>query len=109
WYREYLNDVDGGQVRIRALIAAASELRRQLSATDAAVLRAVAEQITALLSQAEMLELLRTATYKSSRGKRQFDQLARDGAKPCLTAVLNCIGNVEAMWSLAAATAEHGW
>jgi DNA mismatch repair ATPase MutS len=109
WYREYLNDVESGQVRVRALITAASELSRQLSATDAAVLRAVAEQITTLLSQAEMLDLLRAATYKSSRGKRQFDQLARDGAKHSLTAVLNCIGKVEAMWSLAAATAEHGW
>jgi DNA mismatch repair protein MutS len=38
-----------------------------------------------------------------------FDGVARDTGRPVLTAILDAIGVVDAMWSLAAATAERGW
>jgi DNA mismatch repair protein MutS len=110
WYPEYLQDVADGQMRIRALLTAASDLGQRLSATDAALLRTLAEQIKALLAKAEVLELVRlAASQNAAAAKRDFDQLARDLAKPALTALLACMGRVEGMWSLADATLEQCW
>jgi DNA mismatch repair ATPase MutS len=38
-----------------------------------------------------------------------FDQQAREPARPNLTRIVECFGQVEALWSVGVATAEHGW
>jgi DNA mismatch repair ATPase MutS len=53
--------------------------------------------------------MVHLATGRSTSARLAFDQLARDSAKPLLSAILETLGTVEAMWSLGAATAEHGW
>ena len=109
WYRQYLQDVADGQTRIRGLLAAANDLCRRLSATDAAVLQTVGEHIASLLAKPDVQDLLRLTSQNSDGAKRDFDQLARDRAKPTLLGLLASLGRVEAMWSLAAATLEHRW
>jgi DNA mismatch repair ATPase MutS len=109
WYRPYLQDVVNGQGRVRRMLAAATDLQRELSSTNAVVLKAIEAQIAALMATPETHELLRLATRVSAFGKREFDQLARDRGKALLTDLLGCLGTVEAMWSLSVATVEHGW
>jgi DNA mismatch repair protein MutS len=109
WYRQYLDDVSHGHMCVRALIAASGELSHQLLSTDSTVLHSAATQLTSLLSMETMRKLRAAASDVSSSGKRRFDQIARDTAKPTLSAILRRLGDVEAMWSLAAATVEHGW
>jgi DNA mismatch repair ATPase MutS len=109
WYRQYLQDVASGQARVHSLLAAAGELGRRLSAADAAVLQDLGARIAALLSRPAALELTRLATSSTSAARLAFDQLARDGAKPLLSDVVECLGTLEAMWSLAVATVEHAW
>ena len=109
WYRQYLDDVGHGRICVRGLITASGELSEQLRSADSTVLHSAADQLTALLALETMKNLRAAASDVSSRGKRRFDQLARDRAKPALLAILRELGDVEAMWSLAAATVEHGW
>jgi DNA mismatch repair protein MutS len=109
WYRRYLGDVGKGQVRVVTLLRAATELRQQLSIADAAVLQDIGAVIASQLDSLDAQELLRLGTRQSTAARLAFDYLARGRAKPLLTAVLDCVGTVEAMWSLAVATVEHGW
>ena len=55
------------------------------------------------------LRTRRNWARQSTSAQLAFDQLARGCAKPMLTAVLDCVGTVEAMWSLAVSTVDHGW
>jgi DNA mismatch repair ATPase MutS len=109
WRGAYLSDVRGGQARVVALLKAAEDLRGRLSGSDAAVLHDVGSQLAAVLGTPEVRELIRLANRRSGSARLVFDQLARQRAKPLLTAVIESIGTVEAMWSMAVATAEHGW
>jgi DNA mismatch repair protein MutS len=109
WYRQYLRDVAHGQVRVAGLLAAAADLQGRLLATDSPVLRRLGEELATLLDAPEMRELLGLTTRHSSPSLREFDQLARDRARHVLLAVSRCIGRVEALWSVGAATREHGW
>jgi len=109
WRGAYLSDVREGQTRVVALLKAAADLQCRLSTTEAAVLHEVARQLAAVLDTPEVRELIRLASRRSGSARLAFDQLARQRAKPLLTGVLESVGTVEAMWSLAIATTEHGW
>jgi DNA mismatch repair ATPase MutS len=109
WHRDYLRDVALGQLRIRGLLLAAAELQRLLTATDSAVLVALAGQISNLLDTSQARDLLRLSSKESSRDRRAFDQLARDRGKAVISGFIECLGKVESLWSVAAATLEHGW
>ena len=108
WRGQYLSDVASGKIRVGKLMRAAAELRTLLCAADATVLQDVGRTIGALLELPEIRRLERLGRRHGS-ARLAFDQLARDQAKEHLIEVLNCVGLVEAMWSLAVATVEHGW
>jgi len=109
WYRDYLRDVADGQQRIQNLLTHAAVLQGCLEETDSAVLRKIANQLSSLLDKSEARTLLSLSATESSAARRHFDQLARDQAKPVISNVLECLGEVEALWSIAAATTEHEW
>lgn len=107
WYREYLQDVAVGLVRTRALLAAAADLQVRLAVADATILQGVSERIAALLENATLLELRELVSRQSASSS--FDQLARGAAKSLLLDLLRIVGQLEALWSVGAATLEHGW
>jgi DNA mismatch repair protein MutS len=109
WYRQYREDVAHGQTRITALLAAARELHNRLALADVPLLQDLSAQIAALIETPDIRELFALATRPSSAAMRAFDQLARGRAKPLLIDLLRVIGQIEALWSLGAATREHGW
>src|SRR5262249_6414737 len=80
-----------------------------LTATDSAVLVLLARQISNLLDTSHARDLLRLSSKESSRDKRAFDQLARDRGKTVISGLVECLGKVESLWSVATATLEHGW
>ncbi len=109
WHGAYLRDVGDGQACVLALLTAAAELRMRLCAADAPALRNVGGAVAAALDTPSARELVRRGRLRSGAARLAFDQLARDRARPVLTGLLDCVGSVEAMWSLGVATAEHGW
>jgi DNA mismatch repair protein MutS len=109
WHRDYLRDVALGQLRIRGLLVAAAELRQLLTTTDSAVLATLARQISNLLDTSLARDLLRLSSKESSRDRRAFDQVARDRGKAVISSLIECLGKVESLWSVATATLEHGW
>lgn len=109
WYRDYLRDVGYGQQRVRNLLAAAAELQDSLNATGSDLLKQIADQISSLLETSEARDLRRLSNSKSSASTRDFDQLARYQGKTVISSLLDCTGEVEALWSIATATIEHGW
>jgi DNA mismatch repair protein MutS len=108
WRGGYLREITSSQARVLALLRASDDLRSQCGESDAAMLRQLGSDITAVLESPDVRELGRLAT-RSGRARIAFDHLARDGAKPQLIRLLEGVGTAEAMWSLAVATAEHGW
>ncbi len=109
WYRQYLQEVGGGQTRVLSLLRAAAELRTHLSASNADALQEMATRISSSLATPEAQDLLRLGRHQSAAGLVAFDQLARGAGKRLLTAVVDLVGTLEAMWSLAVATVEHRW
>jgi DNA mismatch repair ATPase MutS len=109
WHRDYLRDVGLGQLRIRGLLVAAGQLQLLLAATDSALLRAIGGQISVLLDTSHARDLLRLSSKERSPARRAFDQLARDRARTVISALVECMGKVEGLWSMASATVEHGW
>lgn len=109
WFRQYLGDVVKGQGHVAAAVRGATELSQHLASADSDALQAIGATLASLLGQPDALALAHLATQQSVSARLAFDQLARDRAKPLLTEILECMGTVEAMWSLGMATAEHGW
>jgi len=109
WYRQYLQDVEHAQVSVTALLEAAADLRSRFAVADTAILAELGEEIAALLATPETRELHGLASRRSLAGRRAFDQLARETARPFLVSLLHCVGRVEAFWSVGVATVEHGW
>jgi DNA mismatch repair protein MutS len=109
WHRDYLRDVELGQLRIRGLLVAAAELQQLLATTDSPVLATLAHQISSLLDTSHARNLLRLSSKESSGDRRAFDQMARDRGKAVLSGLIECLGKVESLWSVATATLEHGW
>jgi DNA mismatch repair protein MutS len=109
WYRHYLKDARRGREDVVALLDAAAELGRHLSSAGVRTLRQIGETIARLFDLRETQELLSLGRKLSTRSLLAFDQLARGPANAGLKELLEQLGAVEAMWSLAAATLEHGW
>jgi DNA mismatch repair protein MutS len=109
WYRQYAQDVALGQARVTGLLTAAADLSSRLSLADAPILQDLGEEIAGLIEKPDVRELLGLASRQSSAAMRAFDQLARERAKALLLDLLRCVGCVEALWSVGAATREHGW
>ena len=101
--------IDDGRARVLAALAAAATLRDWLAATDAELLQGVADMLTAALASPQVSEVNALANRRSASARMAFDGVARDTGRPVLAAILDAIGVVDAMWSLAAATAERGW
>jgi DNA mismatch repair ATPase MutS len=54
-------------------------------------------------------ELRRLASQRASESIFYFDQVARERAKSGVAHVLQCVGRLEALWSVGVATSEQGW
>ena len=109
WFKEYLRAVEDGQMRVLAALGAAATLRDRLASADAELLRRVADTLTLALASPRVGELRALAHGRRASARMAFDGVARDSGRPVLTAILDAAGSVDAMWSLAAATAERGW
>jgi len=109
WFKEYLGAIDDGRRRVLAALTGAATLRDRLAVADAGPLRAVAQALTTALASPQAGEL-RTLAHGSRVSTRMaFDGVARDTGRLVLGAILDAVGHVDAMWSLAAATAERRW
>ncbi len=109
WYRQYLREVADGQRRVLALLHAAAELRAQLSGSNAVALQQIAMRIASWLTKPETRSLLQLGSRQSASALVAFDRLARGSGKPVLADIIDLTGELEAMWSLGVATAEHRW
>jgi DNA mismatch repair ATPase MutS len=109
WYRQYLDDVENGQARVGGTLRAADDLRRRLEDSAAGELRAIGVALATELAHAHVQELLALSRGRSRSARLAFDQRARGEAAPRLRAILDAVGRLEAMWSLAGTTAERGW
>ncbi len=109
WRRDYLADVARAQVRVAGLLGAAENLADRLRATDSTRLCAIGGELADLLATPELRELRALASRRSITARLTFDQLTRDRAVGLMGNLVARVGQVEAMWSLAVTTAEHGW
>ena len=109
WFKEYLRAIGDGRTGVLAALTAATTLRDRLAATDAELLLGVADTLASALASPQVGELRALAHGRSVSARMAFDGVARDTGRPMLTAILDAIGVVDAMWSLAAVTAERGW
>jgi DNA mismatch repair protein MutS len=108
WYREYKREVEHGRAVVSSLLDAAAGLRELLARTDAAILAELADDIGEVMDT-EMISGLRRLASQTGSSILRFDQLAREDTRSGLTRLLQCVGRLEAVWSLGVATAEHGW
>lgn len=109
WYRQYLQAVERGHTAVTSLVDSAAELRGRLAQTDAAILQALGDEIGTLLDAAATQELRGVLSKRASSAIFRFDQLARENARSSLARLLQCVGRLEALWSVGVATSEHGW
>jgi DNA mismatch repair ATPase MutS len=109
WYRHYLEDARNGRHDVVAFLGAAADLGRQLSSSRTRTLRQTGDEIVRRFDLRETQELLSLGRQRSTRSLLVFDQLARGTANMLLQELLERVGTVEAMWSMALATVEHGW
>ena len=109
WHRQYRQEVERGQTLVTSLLEAASDLRHRLAAADVAILQELGGETAALMDTPAMRELRNLVSRRSRGADRSFDQSARGDARPDLTRLLDCLGRLEALWSVGVATLEHGW
>jgi DNA mismatch repair ATPase MutS len=109
WYSRYVADLTQGRLLVSSLLASAASLAARLASAEPSILRTHGGEMTALLNTPALSELRRVASQPSPASLFRCDELARGDAKASLTDLLQCIGRAEALWSVAAATAEHGW
>jgi DNA mismatch repair ATPase MutS len=109
WYRHYLKDARDGRRDVVAFLDAVADLGRHLSLARTRTLRHTGEAIIRRFDLRETQELLSLGRKRSTRSLLVFDQIARGPANTVLKELLEHVGTVEAMWSVAAATVEHGW
>jgi DNA mismatch repair ATPase MutS len=109
WFKEYLRAVDGGRTRVEAALAAATALRDRFTVAHSPLLRDVAGRLTAALASPHVAAMTARAGSRGTAARLAFDAVARDAGKPVLLAILDAVGEIDAMWSLAAATDERGW
>jgi ABC-type branched-subunit amino acid transport system ATPase component len=108
WYRQYVQDAERGRTFVAALLRSAADLSRKLVNTDASILRGIGGAIADLMHNGAVEELRRLVS-RNSASTLHFDQLAREGVNASLGRLLQCVGELDALWSVAAATSEHGW
>jgi DNA mismatch repair protein MutS len=109
WYPRYLQEVERGRTLVTLLLEAAGDLYGRLAQTDAVVLRELGDEIGTLVRTAPVQALRGSLSQDTSASMLRFDQLARESAKASLTSLLQCVGKLEALWSIGVATSEHGW
>ena len=109
WYRQYAQEIERGRTLATSLLECAGDLRGRLAQTNAAILQKLAEEIGMLMETAALQELRGLGSQRTSASILRFDQLARESAKSGLVRLLQCVGRLEALWSVSAATLEHGW
>jgi DNA mismatch repair protein MutS len=109
WFKDYLRAVEDGKTRALTALAAAASLAQRLGGTGAASLQQIGETLTTALASPDIAALRAQAHRRGAAGNMAFDAVARDTAKQALVAILDAVGEIDAMWSLAAATAERGW
>jgi DNA mismatch repair protein MutS len=109
WFRQYLGEVEDGQVRVAALLRVAAALSGRFSTAESVALRDVGTTLASLIASSTAGTLARLGSHGSASNHLALDQLARGPAKGVLTDIVRCMGAVEAMWSIGVATAENGW
>jgi DNA mismatch repair ATPase MutS len=109
WFRQYLDDVENGQARVTGTLRAADDLRRRIEDSEAGELRAIGAALASELAHADVRDVLVLGGRSSRSSRLAFDQRARGTAAPRLRAILDAVGQLEAIWSLASVTAERGW
>ena len=108
-YSPFLREVAEGRLRTVALLQAADEIATRAQAEPSAIMCELGGRLRDLLESRECRDLLRLGDGRSPVRRLAFDQLARGTGKPQLARLIDALGDLEAMWSLAAATIEHGW
>jgi DNA mismatch repair protein MutS len=106
WYRHYRKDVDEGRRCVTALVNAAVGLASRLRASNPAILRAMGDELS---RRGDALAAGHAGELASKAAALTFDQAARGDAVSVLGELVRTFGSVEALWSLGAATLEHGW
>jgi DNA mismatch repair ATPase MutS len=109
WYRQYIQEVERGRLSVASLLQSAIDLGGRLATADALLLRELGGSIAGLVQEAGLQDLRRLGSQGNTASSLQFDQLARGGVKATLSRLLQRVGEVEALWSVGAATSEHGW
>jgi hypothetical protein len=109
WYGRYVQDVERGLTLVSSFLESAADLGRRLSQTDAPILQELGDEVRASTDTAATHQLRTLLSQRASPSLFRFDQLARDSAKPGLMRLLECLGRLEALWSVAVATSENGW
>jgi DNA mismatch repair ATPase MutS len=109
WYRQYLEEVERGRTLVTSLLGCAADLRRRLAQTDVPILRELADEIGTAMEATAAQEMQGVISQGTSTSLFHFDQLARGNGKSILTQLLQCVGKLEALWSVGVATSEHGW
>ncbi|HEY7173031.1 MAG TPA: hypothetical protein VH417_19395 [Vicinamibacterales bacterium] len=109
WYRQYLQELERGRTSVASLLQSAVDLRGRLARADPLLLRELGDSIADLVQDAAVRELHRLGSYGNSASNLRFDQVARERASTKLADLLQVVGQLEALWSVGAATLEHGW
>ena len=109
WFKDYLRAIEDGRNRVVTALGAAASLRDRFAACDAPALQAVAGRLSTALASPFVSEMRALAPARRVADRLAFDVLARDTGRPVLAAILDALGEIDAMWSLAATTVERGW
>jgi DNA mismatch repair protein MutS len=108
WWQDYLRAVEGGRLRIRRLLTAATQLQSRLATENGTLLGSLSRELSSLLASRELTQLAQLAP-RPRVARLAFDQLAREGGKHQVLALVQILARVEALWSLGSATIERGW
>ena len=109
WFKNYLSTIAEGRTRVVGALDAGATLGARLVAAEAAPLQRIGATLVAALASPDLRALQAQKARRGAAGLMAFDAVARDAAKPTLAAILDAVGEIDAMWSLAATTAERGW
>lgn len=109
WYRDYMQDIALGQARVRGFLQVLTALSESLASATSSRVARIGVEIGGLLEKPLVGELRTAVRGRSTGALRTFDQLARGRAKPLLSEFVGCVGELEALWSVGAATREHDW
>ena len=109
WYRQYLQDVERGQTFVKSLLESAADLRERLVEADVAILRSSATRSARWSTRAVTQELRGRCVATGARVHFPLRSTCPCERQVSLTSLLQCVGRLEALWSVGVATSEHGW